>query len=1224
MDIKDIKDTTEIKEAKLKRRTAKAALTRAGKSLMFLINAGRPIEEVKEALTKLDETFKRLEEKQDSENVQLENILEDDEFEKEESVMEECQERYLHLSMQAKDYIKALGKKIEGGDDREDGRISNDSSSPSDEETTSRRGQVSDSVTQSFSRTKFKVSKPKLPTFSGDVRMYYEFRSDFKYLVEGDFNSRDAVTLLRSALEGKASEMVCGMGQDYLAIWDTLDAAFGDPRRITDAVTNDIVKFRPLQDGEDGRFCDFVQLVHRCFNLLKEVGKRQDMDNNYVIALLEQKLCSQDKRMWARYIEREKVEVTMSNLLDWLTVEMKTRMRTNSDIRCPTRVMKNSVNQVSFNQPSRPEVKCWLCKSESHHVDNCPQFLSKSVKQRYDLLKENHCCFSCLKKASRMHRASTCNKRKSCGEKLNNSSTVCKSFHHRLLHNFEAASSVVGVTSFKNGETMLPVATLKISSRSLSRHSNVMFDSGAQVTLIRDAVAKELNLPGKKMKVSIVKVGGEEVDFETKVYELKLHSFEGNRTFPLKAIGIDCISAIENRKCDMRELKTVLGIVGAVPSREDGPIDLLIGVDHGFAHTGYTVEKNNLIARHTPVGWIFYGGNGDPSVNHSVMHVSLVQERDLSDFWSTESMGVNLKQFAQGTDSGGESSDEISIREGPGGQWMASFPWVKDASLLPDNRSQAEALLYGQERRLMRTPELATAYNEQIEEMIKLGFARKLSQDEIKQYEGPVFYLPHHGVMRKDNTSTPLRIVFNSSVVYVGHCLNDYWAKGPDLFNDLFGILLRFRENHAAIVGDISKMYHRIRISEPDQHVHRFLWRNFDTTREPDTYVMNVLSFGDKPAPAMALTALRKSAESGKDDYPEASDNIKRNSYMDDICCSVNTSSQAIQLSTEIDQILNRHGFTIKKWIFNEISESKQPANESKDKEKVLGLQWDVQSDEISLKCDQMTVDSTSTLTKRTVLSRINKVFDPLGLVAAVLIRAKIGLQDLWKTKLGWDDPLPESESKRWKRLFEELDEMRVVSFPRCVTPLSVLCDDRPMLCVFSDASENAFGACAYLRWEKGDRAEARLLCAKSRVAPLRKLTIPKLELQGAVMASRLCRTIREEMRMQFSSVKLFTDSMIVWSWIQNGPRKAIPFVSCRIQEIVDSTVGARWFHIPGDMNVADQVSRGIKVSQLEGRWSQGPEFLSLPEKDWPVNKEDCEEGMQQESMGLLMHGSRE
>ena len=133
--------------------------------------------------------------------------------------------------------------------------------------------------------------------------------------------------------------------------------------------------------------------------------------------------------------------------------------------------------------------------------------------------------------------------------------------------------------------------------------------------------------------------------------------------------------------------------------------------------------------------------------------------------------------------------------------------------------------------------------------MIRLGFARKLTQEEMMEHDGPVFYLPHHAVIREQSQSIPVRIVFNSSVVFRGHCLNEYWAKGPDLFNSLIGILLRFREGHVALLGDISKMFHRIATSESDMQVHRILWRNFDSGREPDVYVMSVLSFEDKPSP---------------------------------------------------------------------------------------------------------------------------------------------------------------------------------------------------------------------------------------------------------------------------------------------------------------------------------------------------------------------------------------
>ena len=187
-----------------------------------------------------------------------------------------------------------------------------------------------------------------------------------------------------------------------------------------------------------------------------------------------------------------------------------------------------------------------------------------------------------------------------------------------------------------------------------------------------------------------------------------------------------------------------------------------------------------------------------------------------------------------------------------GQQWMIPYPWRGDPEFLPDNRSLALKRLEGTERRLKSNLDQAKANDEQMTEMVKMNFCRKLSENEVKNYKGPVHYIPHRAVIRPEKKSTPVRIVFNLSSVFQGHKLNDYWMKGPDLLNSLFGVVLRFREKEVAVVGDISKMYHRILISERDQHVHRFLWRNLETFREPDVYVKTVLTFGDKPVPAMA------------------------------------------------------------------------------------------------------------------------------------------------------------------------------------------------------------------------------------------------------------------------------------------------------------------------------------------------------------------------------------
>ena len=231
------------------------------------------------------------------------------------------------------------------------------------------------------------------------------------------------------------------------------------------------------------------------------------------------------------------------------------------------------------------------------------------------------------------------------------------------------------------------------------------------------------------------------------------------------------------------------------------------------------------------------------------LHVKYQVPVSLTDFWTTETMGIEVKPCVCGLDklSQIEREEKALIEESAkkvSDQWMIPYPWEKDPKSLPDNKYQAVKRLELMERRLGKKPDQATAYDNQMKEMETVKFARKLSKEEMENYKGPVHYISHHAVVRPEKKSTPVRIVFNSSSVYQGHKLNDYWKKGPDLLNNLFGVVLRFREKEVAISGDISKMYHRVLIPERDQHVHRYVWRNFETSRDPDVYVKTVLTFG--------------------------------------------------------------------------------------------------------------------------------------------------------------------------------------------------------------------------------------------------------------------------------------------------------------------------------------------------------------------------------------------
>ena len=215
----------------------------------------------------------------------------------------------------------------------------------------------------------------------------------------------------------------------------------------------------------------------------------------------------------------------------------------------------------------------------------------------------------------------------------------------------------------------------------------------------------------------------------------------------------------------------------------------------------------------------------------------------------------------------------------------------------------------------MKQPDHASSYDTQIKELEDMKFSRKLTEQEKNEWEGPVHYIAHHAVLRPEKKTTPIRIVFNSSASFKGHTLNDYWYKGPDLLNNLFGVILRFRENAVAVCGDITKMYHMVAIPPLDQHVHRFLWRNYDTERRPDTYVKTVLTFGDRPAPTMAITAMHKTAKLKQDAKPKAAEAIINNAYVDDICDSAGNASEAKTLISDVDEVLEAGGFKVKKKI---------------------------------------------------------------------------------------------------------------------------------------------------------------------------------------------------------------------------------------------------------------------------------------------------------------------
>ena len=763
-----------------------------------------------------------------------------------------------------------------------------------------------------------------------------------------------------------------------------------------------------------------------------------------------------------------------------------------------------------------------------------------------------------------------------------------------------------------------------------------MWDSGSTLSFITFKKAETMKLNGRPVDLKITVVGGESKSMKSYVYKLVLHSTQGQKT-EIEAYGIQTISSkIEAVALD--KLSDRLQIQRGKLSRpQEGEVDVLIGQQHAALYPVRVKSSGNLILMENDFGLVVAGTCAVTTVDSQmstdfrsireadVMHI--VAESTSMDFFEIEGLGVKCEPRCGGCRCGTchPGGKEMSLQEEKEYSmiedglrfceesrcWEASYPWIKSPAGLPNNRCVAMATLRSAEKRLKKSKELGATYNEQIEDMVSRGASRIISEDELGRYTGPKFYIHHFEVMNPKSKSTPCRIVFNSSANYKGHSLNSYLAKGPTMLNRLLGVLLRFRQGKHAFIGDISKMFHAIKIPLKDQMTHLFLWRNLKEDCTPTTYAMTAVNMGDRPSSAIAQIALRETAEKTMNDHPLAAQTIIQNAYMDDIPGSTESAKRTAVLTEAISKVLLDRGFKIKEWICSYLSNIpvplKHPSSNDDVHEGVLGVTWWPKCDALNFAVESSNqLCGNDVVTKRKMLSYANKIYDPIGLLTPVTVSLKIMIRLVWtcEPKVGWDDEVPTEISQRWRQLTSELESISDIHFKRSTQPDGAVGD--PDLVIFSDGSQDAYGAVAYARWKLVDgKYKARLIAAKSRLAPLKIVDIVRLELCGAVLSKRLRFTIMNEMDISWKKVFHLTDSEIVHAMTQKESYGFNTFAANRIGEIQEGTEKDEWCWVPGKLNVADLTTRGLKPTEIDAEsiWQNGPLFLKEEEEDWPVRQ---------------------
>ncbi|XP_071963454.1 uncharacterized protein [Antedon mediterranea] len=541
------------------------------------------------------------------------------------------------------------------------------------------------------------------------------------------------------------------------------------------------------------------------------------------------------------------------------------------------------------------------------------------------------------------HQVKTC-KLGNCGK------DGCSRKHHPLIHfppkKEPASKNTQNTATSQQTSTGTDAPCILMAKSVITKGGtkvNAMFDTASTSSVILADVAEKLKLKGKPLTVSVTKFGGETEQIETFSYTLPLKT-KYNGYIKIEVFGMPRIT---NRLLpqDTEKLADIFKVEKHLIERPTGAVKLLIGADNASLFPNILRTEGELALCEGTFGVMILGKHPVCRSESNATNLTYIEKQVSSQFLDIESMVVACNPKCRSCKCGNcpigskrftlkEERELNLIDEGlsySDGKWTAKYPWIRDPKDLPDNRSVAEAKLRATEKRLQKNEKYAEYYASQMDDMLERKVARKLSDSEMRSYKGPVHYISHHGIAKPDSKSTPLRIVFNSSANYKGHVLNEYWAKGPDVNNNLLAVLFRFRREQVALVGDIKKMYHSIDISMLNQHTHRFLWRNMEIDRPIHTYCVTAVNFGDGPSATMAIRALQKTAELSAELFPEAAQTLQENVYMDDIADNLQTVEKAYERSEEINAILSKGSFNVKEWTISGVN---------MDTTTFLGLEW--------------------------------------------------------------------------------------------------------------------------------------------------------------------------------------------------------------------------------------------------------------------------------------------
>lgn len=1106
----------------------------------------------------------------------------------------------------------------------------------------------SEIVASAPSAPNIRLPKICIEKFSGTYEEWPTFKDMFCSLIHNNATLDDVQRMhyLKSLLCGEAEHLVRHIpitSSNYAECWSLLVSRYENKRFLANRLLNRLINQRTITECSDS-VKGLLDTTMECLNGLKNIGVDVSTWDTIVIHIVSAKLDPESRMQWETSISAKDDLPTLPKFEEFLESRFRALEYLNTKSNKPTgkpivtpRQIKSRVHHVTDEQPCQPSsLKCPFCE-ESHKLAYCKLFAKECYDSRHNFVKKEGLCFNCFGR----HSLRNCRHTTTC--------KLCKRRHHSLLHpktadtntveqsssssscdqvttpdksNFHHVTSHVSKESDSEGLLGTAVVGAK-TLQGINQLLRLLLDQGSQSSFITEAAVQLLGLKKRPKRTVFSGVGDQDPLCSNFTVSVTLHSrTDTNFSLTIEAHVVKNItSLLPSGRVKIANWPEIEALTLADPQyHTPNKIDMLLGAKpYGKVLKEGLIKgpaPESPIAQDTHFGWVLSGEVPSASATRTCHHITMSSTNEANDdllkkFWEIESVIPEVQEKAILTEEEvrcEEIYQKTTCRDEEG-RYVVKLPFRDEDPQCQYGNSRDLALkrFHHLEGKFKKNRELAERYKEVFNEYIELGHMERVPKNDEKR--STAVYLPHHAVVRENKATSKVRIVFDASMKSLNSpSLNEDLLVGPMLQQPLRHIIMRWRQHPISISADIVKMYRQVKIAPEDADFQRVVWRE-DPESETEEYKLVRVTFGTASAPYLAVKTLQQIAVDEGAGCPDVAEKIKDDFFVDDLMTGCKTVEEGVRIHKEMTELLNKGGFQLQKWTSSSKELNKEFKGDRKDRKgigkkeeesksinedevmKILGISWNRERDEFQYSVNIL--PEQSPVTKRRVISDISRFYDPLGWAAPCVVTSKIFIQKLWLSGLEWDEELTPELLTEWHTYRSNLTETSNFSVPRWIHTNGD--EDHVELHGFSDASLSAYAAVVYLRTKnKIGEINVSLITAKTRVAPVKQQSIPRLELMGSVLAAELTAEVTRVLKIPNNNIHLWTDSSVVLAWLSSHPSRWKTFVGNRVSTILSLYDNTHWAHVQSSFNPADIASRGLTPKELSSNelWAHGPSWL--------------------------------